>query len=243
MMHLIAIVALLCAILILVIYWAFIFPILALIHCIRNPGLTSKAKFVWVCLILATLSVGAAFYSLAFTKSPFLRFTARYVWLLLLISLFVEKQWLTNLKVEELSITPGQRAWIQKVVPPAFSSYLAIRMFRNLHRTVPASVAVQETLDLHSKQRVGIDACFDPIRLHIECMRVNCIYRTLEAARDASVCEGLDEKQKHYNINPQFIVNRQDCLDRLTEIITGRNQNSHGTALRLYCAASKGRSR
>jgi len=243
MMHLIAIVVLLCVIIILVIYWAFIFPILALIHCIRNPGLTPKAKFVWGCLILATLSVGAAFYSLAITKSPFLRFTARYVWLLLLISLFVEKQWLMNLKVEELSITPGQRAWIQKVLPPAFSSYLAIRMFRGLHRTVPASVAIQETLDFHSKQRVGIDACFDPIRLHIECMRVNCIYQTLEVAQNASVCEGLDEKQKHYNINPQFVVSKQDCLDRLAEITTAKDQTSHGTALRVYCVASKSPSR
>ena len=114
-----------------------------------------------------------------------------------------------------------------------------VHMIRGLSSTVPPSIAVREGLDFGFRNRTGMDACFDPIRLHIECMHVHCIYRVLEETKDARLCEDIEKKQTQYHINPQFFVTRQDCLDRLTELTPGQHPPAHGDALRNYCTPKK----
>ena len=139
----------------------------------------------------------------------------------------------------QLSGSPRASHYAMRVYLELAKESGIVTMARGLSRTVPAPVAIKESWDVHTRSRTGLDGCFDPIRLHIECMRINCIYRTLEAEKDAHVCEGLEEKQKQYGVNASYIVTRQDCLDRITEVTTGKAFLSHGTALRVYCSASR----
>jgi len=50
-----------------------IFPILALVDCVRNPELNTSSKIAWGCLIFFTWVLGATIYGLFGTKRPFYR--------------------------------------------------------------------------------------------------------------------------------------------------------------------------
>lgn len=49
-----------------------IFPVLALVDCVRNRELTSQSKVAWGCLIFFTWTLGASIYGIVATNRPFL---------------------------------------------------------------------------------------------------------------------------------------------------------------------------
>jgi len=107
-----------------------------------------------------------------------------------------------------------------------------------LHKNGVTSIEAKNLL-YSSRHSSGIEVCFDPIRLQYDCMRINCIYRNIDASKDSRLCEDLEQKQNQHGVNPQYFVTKQDCLDRLTELTTGKPQVSHGTALRVSCSESR----
>ncbi len=63
-----------------------IFPILAFVDCIRNPGLDKPSKIAWRCFIFLTLTFGAMVHSFFGTKRPLLRTMAVVIILLIGVS-------------------------------------------------------------------------------------------------------------------------------------------------------------
>jgi hypothetical protein len=51
-----------------------VFPVLSLIHCIRNPDLSTQSKIGWGCLIFFTWVIGASIYGIVVSNRPFYRY-------------------------------------------------------------------------------------------------------------------------------------------------------------------------